>query len=108
MQMQDDSNYVCKCEYGKRVDCLSKQRRDRTSKRKLLVEYMGGECNGCRLLHIGTNTYLFDLHHVNSADKQFGLAVSDMNRRWTLLCKEADKCILLCSNCHRTEHHKIQ
>ncbi len=44
-----------------------------------------------------------DFHHINPEDKIY--AVKDlMVRRWELIQTEIDKCILLCSNCHREEH----
>jgi hypothetical protein len=44
-----------------------------------------------------------DFHHVNPDDKMF--EVKDlMVRKWELIQSKIDKCILLCSNCHREEH----
>ena len=75
----------------------------RTEKRDRLVEYSGGECGRCGLKHIGDNAYLFDFHHLR--DKVFSLSTTNMNRAIEILKVEADKCILLCGNCHRFQHH---
>ena len=46
-----------------------------------------------------------DLHHLNPKEKEISLGDA-MGRGWTLkkLMKEAAKCIVVCSNCHRKIH----
>lgn len=64
-----------------------------------LVNYKGGKCEIC-----GYNKSLraLEFHHVNPEEKNFGIA----GKTYSLdkLKKEADKCILVCSNCHSEIH----
>ena len=79
------------------VLAVSKRRR----KIKLLaIEYKGGKCNIC-----GYNKYVgaLDLHHVNGK-KYFTIGDDGYAHSWTKIKKELDKCILICSNCHRELH----
>jgi hypothetical protein len=39
-------------------------------------------------------------HHLNPQEKEFGLAVSGRTRAIAELRREAEKCVLLCANCH--------
>ena len=66
-----------------------------------LVEYKGGKCEIC-----GYNKCLnaLDFHHRNPEDKEFALNTANYNKSFETLKKEADKCILVCSNCHREIH----
>jgi hypothetical protein len=41
-----------------------------------------------------------EFHHLDPAEKQFGLAQRGMGRSIARLRAEARKCVLLCSNCH--------
>ena len=68
-----------------------------------LVEYKGGKCQFC-----GYNRCIkaLDFHHINPLEKEFEL--TSVNRKWDTLRKEADKCLMLCSNCHREIHEEIQ
>lgn len=79
---------------------LSRQRVRRQEKKKTLVEYKGGECIKC-----GYSKCLdaLDFHHRDPEDKSFTINVSK-NFGIELLKKEADKCDLLCANCHREVH----
>ena len=43
-----------------------------------------------------------DFHHKNPLEKRFEL--TSMNRTWDILKEEVDKCLLVCSNCHREIH----
>lgn len=46
-----------------------------------------------------------DFHHIDSLDKVYTIGrMAHMLSKETLL-KEVAKCIVLCSNCHRKEHH---
>lgn len=47
------------------------------------------------------NSCALEFHHVG--DKEFEISDA-INKSWEFLKKELDKCILLCSNCHRIEH----
>jgi len=70
--------------------------------KRLLVEYKGGKCSIC-----GYDKYIgaLDFHHVDPNKKDFSVS-SWANSSLILLKAEADKCILVCSNCHRELHNK--
>lgn len=65
-----------------------------------LIKYLGGKCIKCGI----DDTCLLDFHHINSKEKLFSL--SQGVKSWKRMKKEAEKCVLLCSNCHRKEHNK--
>lgn len=69
--------------------------------KELAVEYKGGKCKKC-----GYNKCIWSLefHHVNSLEKEFSLS-KYQSFRWDKVKKELDKCILVCSNCHRELHY---
>jgi len=70
-------------------------------RRKLkAIVYMGSTCHGCG--HGGPPS-LFEFHHWNAAEKEFG--VSDGTpRRWERTVVELAKCVLVCANRHREVH----
>jgi transposase len=72
------------------------QRRRREVKRQL-VEEAGGACVLC-----GYHRALSGLHfhHLDPADKTFGLSRQGVTRALDTARAEARKCVLLCSNCH--------
>jgi hypothetical protein len=72
--------------------------------KEMVVEYKGGKCVIC-----GYNKYVgaFDLHHLDGTVKEFGLSTRGLTRSWEKLKEEADKCILVCANCHREIHAGI-
>ena len=80
-----------------------KQRSKRNSRRRDLVAYKGGVCERCNAspLYVA-----FDFHHKDPEQKKFPLSQRNMARKWEDLIKEADKCHLLCANCHRIVHFK--
>ncbi len=82
-----------------RVDAVSKRRKEL---KRLIVEYKGGKCLDCGL---ETDKYgLYDLHHRDPNEKDFSLGQGGLTRSLEKLKEEADKCDLLCSNCHRLRH----
>jgi len=88
--------------YADRRAYLIKAVSARRKKLKMMViEYKGGVCVVC-----GYKKYsgAFDLHHVDGSKKEFGLAMQGLTRSWEKTKKEADKCVLLCANCHREIH----
>lgn len=67
-----------------------------------LVEYKGGECEIC-----GYNKCYraLDFHHIDPSTKLFNINANNLSRNIKELYREADKCQLLCSNCHRELHY---
>jgi hypothetical protein len=66
------------------------------------VEYLGGACKHCGLR---TDKYsVYDFHHLDPTAKEQG--IGKLVASWHKLVVELEKCILLCANCHRIEHHE--
>lgn len=68
-----------------------------------LIEYKGGSCIKC-----GYNKYYgaLELHHRDASDKEFNWTKLRL-KSWDKIRVEADKCDLLCANCHREVHQSI-
>ena len=65
----------------------------------LIVEWKSKGCQKC-----GENrTHLIDAHHVDPSKKDFSIGTS--MRGLDITQKELEKCIPLCSNCHKDFHH---
>lgn len=83
--------------------CHSKDIGSRLIKaREAAIEYKGGKCEVC-----GYNTYrgALEFHHKDPSQKDpTGLRAYKLDR----LFAEVDKCVLLCSNCHREEHGRLR
>lgn len=45
-----------------------------------------------------------DFHHLDSSQKEFSIANAVNRMSTTRLLKEIQKCVVLCSNCHRKVH----
>ena len=60
--------------------------------------------NGCAICGYNKCTKALDFHHVIPKDKKFYIVADSMQRED--LIEELNKCILLCSNCHREIHQK--
>ena len=91
--------------YADRREYLKEAVAKRRRKLKLMViEYKGGSCVVC-----GYNKFsgAFDLHHIDESKKEFGLSMQGLTRSWEKTKAEADKCVLLCANCHREIHGGI-
>lgn len=74
----------------------------RKETKRRLCEGFGSKCNRC-----GYSKCLdaLDFHHVDSSTKSFGLGGARGSiRGWAYLVEEVEKCVLLCSNCHRELH----
>ena len=81
--------------------CISRIRR--YNFKNQAVVYLGGKCSKC-----GYNAHLaaLEFHHTDN-NKEFSIGAK-LNKKWESIVKELDKCILLCSNCHRIEHSKYE
>ena len=81
--------------------CTSVQTKIRQQKLKEdAVNYKGGKCLAC-----GYNKYqgALEFHHVDPSEKDFNISQSRFLKLQALK-PELDKCILLCSNCHKEIH----
>lgn len=68
-------------------------------KRKQAVEYLGSKCKKCGVTNIHPS--LFDFHHLS--DKRYDWNKLRLQSKLNI-CKELDKCELLCVFCHRLRH----
>jgi transposase-like protein len=80
----------CRC----RSEAVARRRR---RLKEILVTEAGGCCSVC-----GYDRYIgaLQFHHREGADKEFGLSERGLTRSLETVRAEAEKCILLCANCH--------
>ena len=71
--------------------------RRRRRLKEILVAEAGGRCAVC-----GYDAYAgaLQFHHLDPAQKRFGLALGGLTRALAEVRQEARKCVLLCGNCH--------
>lgn len=75
----------------------------RRNMKKQAIKLLGGRCSIC-----GYNKCIdaLEFHHENPIEKDFKLG-SGNTMSWREYKKEALKCILVCSNCHKEIHSLI-
>ena len=78
-------------------------RKARRANHERLLEYIGGKyvCEYCG--YTDECTAPFDFHHIDRTSKELGVG-NMMQLSWERVKSEVDKCIILCSNCHRKVH----
>ena len=94
VEHNEKTNKCCKCN----TEAVQKRR----DKLKILaIDYLGGKCNKC-----GYDKCVdaLDFHHLNPDEKEFGISEKGYTRSWESVKIELNKCILVCSNCHREIH----
>lgn len=69
--------------------------------KKWALEYKGNKCSLC-----GYNKcqQALEFHHLDPNEKDFSLSDRNIKLDWEEIKKELEKCILICSNCHREIH----
>lgn len=88
--------------YGLKLRCLlceaERKKRYRLKAKQTLAQEHGGKCRVC-----GYDKYVgaLEFHHVDPATKEFNLGGTGWMDGMEKLRKEAAKCVLVCSNCHR-------
>jgi hypothetical protein len=70
--------------------------------RKLSFDYLGAKCKKCGF--DDPLICLYDFHHLDDEKKSFNIAAGVVKYNFTKIKSELDKCVLLCSNCHREVH----
>ena len=72
--------------------------------RLMAVSYKGGCCQICGYDRC---VEALEFHHLDPEQKEFGISSKGYARSWERVKREADKCIMLCANCHREFHAGI-
>lgn len=81
--------------------CQNNQTTERQQRLKQeAVTYLGGKCSNC-----GYKKYqgALEFHHKNPDEKDFSISHC-ARTSFEKVKSELDKCILLCSNCHKERH----
>lgn len=60
----------------------------------------GGKCTLCGYSKC---VAALQFHHPNK-DKEFGIAYKGKTRKFLEIVTEAEKCMLICANCHAEQH----
>lgn len=70
-----------------------------------LIEMRGGACERC-----GYNKSHDALcfHHIDPTKKEFELSMTSGSANWDKWKSEAEKCMLLCLNCHAEIHEELR
>jgi hypothetical protein len=88
--------------YSDRAEYLKKAVIARRKKLKLLaLEYKGNKCTFCGYDRCSS---ALEFHHLEKSNKHFGISQKGFSRSWTKVKAELNKCILVCSNCHKEIH----
>lgn len=76
-----------------------------TARRKKIrykfIEKLGGKCSICGY---NKSKNALEFHHLDKEKKDFNLSYKGLRNSIENLNKEIEKCILVCSNCHREIH----
>jgi len=79
------------------------QKRRKRIKEKA-INYKGSKCEACGY----SRCYdALEFHHIENNKKEFGISEKGYTRGWEKVKSEIEKCLLLCSNCHRELHGGI-
>ena len=71
------------------------------------IGYKGGKCIDCHTQYPNKPYVIFDFHHLNPDEKEMQWEKIRLASEKRMI-EELDKCVLLCSNCHRIREHEIQ
>lgn len=86
-------------------NCFNKYCNERWIRRKIdAINYKGNSCVDCNINYPKAPYVIFDFHHLEPKEKDVDWTKLRL-RSWDKITKELDKCVLLCSNCHRIRHH---
>ena len=84
--------------------CRATEKRGKRKERKQeCVAYKGGACGHCGGVF---HSAVYDFHHIDPSKKDFKISAF-RSGKFEKLRAELDKCLLLCANCHRMEHARL-
>ncbi len=88
--------------YCKSCNTTDRRERARNFKKKCIT-YLGGYCLICGY---NKSNAALDFHHKDPSEKDFSIGRTRTMKLSKRVKEELDKCILICSNCHREIHEK--
>lgn len=77
--------------------------RSRKRKKEYAIQQFGGKCQVCGY---GKCIEALEFHHIDENGKKHNPSNLIIAKSWENAVQELEKCILLCSNCHREVHYK--
>jgi len=77
----------------------------RRRRKRQAVVYMGRTCFACGFEGLAA---VFEFHHLDPAQKEFGITQDGIPHRWDKVVAELAKCVMLCANCHREVHAGVR
>ena len=95
-------NHYTRCKKCRVNNVMSSRRR----RKRKLIEHFGGACIRCGynpIVDESKSLGAIEFHHRDPKEKKFGLRDS-LTRSWEQDVKEAEKCDMVCANCHRELH----
>jgi hypothetical protein len=100
------------CKKCDTAESVKRQRAIRKVWQQYLKEQFGTVCPHCGFGPYPENAPAFDLHHLDASQKEFNFNVKLASVVYTSpkaeeVKDEINKCILLCSNCHRLLHANL-
>ena len=98
--MSDKRRYSDRREY-----LIEAVRKRRKKVRQMAIDYKGGQCQICGYDRCPE---ALEFHHLDEAEKDFGISDKGYTRSWSRMKQEVEKCLLLCANCHREVHSGLQ
>lgn len=70
-----------------------------------LIALHGGKCSICGYDRCSD---ALEFHHIDARNKNFSIgSANPKHTTWDEVCEEAEKCIVVCSNCHRELHSDL-
>lgn len=103
--------WECKTCRNKKLSPYYKERRGARAKvenqknqdrKDYFVEMFGRICFDCKVSY---PNYIFDFHHIDPSEKDIKIS-SIRSLKDHRIKSELAKCVMLCSNCHRTRHYE--
>ena len=94
----------CKNKNGNLNNASYIRQQKRGTKRKLKIVKLKGGC--CEICGYNKNLAVLTFHHIDPNTKLFNVELKNIaNHKWESVLSEANKCQLLCQNCHQELHH---
>jgi hypothetical protein len=103
-QKEKNREYQKKHYENKKEYYITKARESKKKVKQEFDEYKKTlKCSMCEENHPAT----LDFHHTDPREKEIIISKAvSRNWGWESLNKEIDKCVVLCSNCHRKLHYE--